>query len=77
MTRHAWRRRATWGLAIVALATGGCSFFPESLQPMNLQHWNRYPGPTSDPFFSVPDNPQTDSAASLDSGTIQMDAESD
>jgi hypothetical protein len=56
MHRHNSRRPATWGLAIVMLITSGCSFFPEALQPQNLQKWNRGPGPSSDPFFSVPDD---------------------
>ena len=54
MDRHFLRPGATCGLVAVVLTMCGCSFFPEALQPQNLQKWNRGPGPSTDPFFSVP-----------------------
>ena len=54
MDRHCWRPCAAWGLIAAVLTTCGCSFFPEALQPQNLQKLNRHAAPSSDPFFSVP-----------------------
>jgi hypothetical protein len=39
------------GLIAVTLLIGGCSMFPESLQPQHLQMLNRQPAPSNDPFF--------------------------
>ncbi|MES2793372.1 MAG: hypothetical protein V4719_27420 [Planctomycetota bacterium] len=55
MDRHFMRRSATWGLVATVLTMCGCSFFPEALQPQNLQKLNRGPAPSNDPFFSVQD----------------------
>lgn len=55
MNRHFWQRCATWGMTIVLCVMSGCSLFPESMQPQNLQKWNRGPGPSNDPFLSIPD----------------------
>ena len=62
MDRHLLRPGATCGLVAVVLTMCGCSFFPEALQPQNLQKWNRGPGPSTDPFFSVPADRLTDLA---------------
>ena len=54
MDRLNFRPCATWVLAAIVLTMTGCSFFPESLQPHNLQKLNRGSGYSSDPFFSEP-----------------------
>ncbi len=54
MDRLNFRTGMTWGLAAIILTMTGCSFFPESLQPHNLQKLNRQAAPSTDPFFSVP-----------------------
>ncbi len=77
MTRHFWQRCATWGLTIVLLTSGGCSFFPEALQPHNLQKLNRGPAPSGngDPFLSIPDpipapSEDADQAVESDEGPL-------
>lgn len=37
--------------------SSGCSYFPEFLQPHELQKLNRGPGPSTDPFYSSKMNP--------------------
>ena len=67
MDRHFFRPVATCGLVAVVLTMCGCSFFPEALQPQNLQKWNRGPGPSTDPFFSVPADRLADLGPHLES----------
>lgn len=56
MVRNLLTRSAMGAVIAIALSTCGCSIFPEALQPQNLQKLNRGPGPSRDPFFSIPDH---------------------
>lgn len=62
------------------LGLSGCRFFPEQLQPHQLQKLNRGSAPSQDPFFSIPDpipqewtkpeSERTEQGSDFDSGDI-------
>jgi len=52
-------------LATLLSISTGCSFFPEALQPNQLQKLNRGAGYSDDPFFSIPDSEATARQAAL------------
>lgn len=70
MNRNAFRRGATGAVTVLVMFSAGCSLFPESMQPINLQKLNRGPGPTADPFYSISDpTPNAPRQAETKSGT--------
>ena len=75
MVRHILSRSALGVVVAIAFSTCGCSFFPEALQPQNLQKLNRGPGPSRDPFFSIPDHMPSSFQASDPFAETSDDAE--